>query len=156
MKINFKIKKGFSVMEIILAAAIFCIFSSAAISFLFLTLKTETQSEQAQTALQYAEEGIEAVRAIRDDSFDRLSDTEGSGLVFSDDKWDFGGDYDEFGIFKRTIAINEAKRDGDNNIISEGGEDDPNMKKIVSSVSWTSPSGGNVSVEITAYLSRWK
>jgi prepilin-type N-terminal cleavage/methylation domain-containing protein len=156
MKSILKNQKGFSILEIVLAAAVFCIFSAAAVSFLFLTLKAETQSQQEQSAIQYAQEGLEAVRAIRDDSFDRLSDRDSSGLDFSDGKWDFKDDYDSFDIFKRTIAIDTAKRDGENNIISSGTADDSDMKKVVSSVSWKTSSGEDVSVEMTTYLARWK
>lgn len=148
--------KGFSLVEIILAAALFCIFSASALLLLFSSLKAEQQGNQTQTALSYATDGIEAVRAIKDDSFDRLVDTEGSGLVFSGGEWDLSSDHDDFEIYRRVVSISPAERDGDGNIVSSGGTEDLNMKRVLSFVSWTTPSGKDVFIELEEYLSRWK
>ena len=146
--------KGFSILEVILAAGIFSIFSAAALMFMFSGLKGEQQGNNAQTALAYAREGLEAVRAIRDNSFDDMADTEGKGLDFSGGKWSLSGDHDNFDIYKRVISINAVKRDTDQNIVSGGGTDDPDMKEIISTVSWNSLSGQSVSVDLKTYLSR--
>jgi prepilin-type N-terminal cleavage/methylation domain-containing protein len=148
--------KGFSILEVVLAAALFCIFSTAAISFSFQALQAERQALQAEIALGCATEGIEAVRAIRDNSFDDLSDTNGSGLRFFDGHWQFDGDHDDYGAYKRVISIKTAKRDGDGNIITDGGTEDADMKRAVSSVSFLAPSGQTISVDLDTYLSRWK
>ena len=60
---------------------------------------------------------LEAVRAIRDNSFDDMADTEGKGLDFSGGKWSLSGDHDNFDIYKRVISINAVKRDTDQNIV---------------------------------------
>jgi prepilin-type N-terminal cleavage/methylation domain-containing protein len=153
---SFHCEKGFSILEVVLAAALFCIFSTVALSFSLQTLQAERQANQAEIAFGYATEGIEAARAIRDVSFDSLSDTNGSGLLFSDGHWQFDGDHDDFGVYKRVITIKTAKRDGDGNIVSDGGAEDVDMKQVVSSVSFLSSSGQQVSVDLDAYLSRWK
>ena len=94
------------------------------------------------------------MRAIRDNSFDEMADTEGKGLDFSGGKWSLSGDHDNFDIYKRVISINAVKRDTDQNIVSGGGTDDPDMKEIISTVSWNSLSGQSVSVDLKTYLSR--
>ena len=71
---------GFSLIEIILAVALFSIFSAVAITFSFQALQAEQKGNEKELATNYAEEGIEVVRAIRDDSFDNLNDTDSSGL----------------------------------------------------------------------------
>jgi prepilin-type N-terminal cleavage/methylation domain-containing protein len=150
------INKGFSILEVVLAAAIFCIFSTVALSFSLQALQAERRANQSEIALGYATEGIEAVRAVRDVSFDNLSNTDGSGLRFSDGHWQLDGDHDDFGVYRRVITINQVQRDGDGNIVSDGGTEDLNMKRAVSSVSFLSPSGEQVSVNLDTYLSRWK
>jgi hypothetical protein len=150
------LKRGFSIMEIILSAAIFCIFSASAITFMLTAIKAEQQGNQAEIAMQYASEGIEAVRAIRDDSFDRMADTDNTGLRFSDGKWKFEGEYDEFGIYRRSIKIISARRNGDGDIISDGGDEDLNMKRIVCTITWNSTFGREVSTDLVTYLANWK
>jgi prepilin-type N-terminal cleavage/methylation domain-containing protein len=154
--IAFRHDKGFSILEVVLAAALFCIFSTAALSFSLQALQAERQANQSEIALGYAAEGIEAVRAIRDISFENLSDTGGSGLLFSDGYWQLDGDHDDFGAYQRVITIKTAKRDGDGNIVTDGGTEDADMKHVVSSVSFLSPSGEPVSADLDTYLSRWK
>jgi prepilin-type N-terminal cleavage/methylation domain-containing protein len=160
MKQKFNIKsshdQGFTILEVVLASALFCVFSAAALSFMLQALRAENQAHRAEIALTYAAEGMEAVRAIRDDSFDNLSSTGGAGLIFSGDHWQFDGSYDEFDIYRRTISVTSAMRDGDGNIVVEGGTEDLNMKRIVSSVSFLSLSGQQTSTELTTYLSRWR
>lgn len=157
-KKKFKLGKcrGFSVLEVILSAAIFCVFSSSAVTFLLTGLKAEQQAVQAKNALYYASEGLEAVRAMRDISFENISDTTGSGLRFSDGQWRFAGEYDEFENYRRVISIFPVRRDSENNIILNGGHEDSDMKKITAQVFWTAPSSQTVSVELNTYLSRWK
>jgi prepilin-type N-terminal cleavage/methylation domain-containing protein len=157
MKKKSELKKGFSLIEVILATAIFSVFTVAAIMVMIGSQKSSLQAEQMDFATAYATEGIEAVRSIRNDSFDRLSDAQSSGLLFSNDSWEFDGEYNESGIFRRIIVVEKARRDGDGNItLDENDQEDENMKRIVSTVNWEASSGGNVSVEFVAYLSRWK
>jgi len=155
-KINNSRAKGFSILEIILSVAIFSIFSAAAVTFFMSALSAEQQSLQYETASSYATAGLEAVRAIRDDSFDNLNNMDKSGLEFSNDKWKLSGESDSFDIYKRVISISDVSRDGDGNIVSSGGTMDPDMKKIVSVVSWTDSSNQTASTELETYLSRWK
>jgi prepilin-type N-terminal cleavage/methylation domain-containing protein len=157
MKMNLtRDNKGFSLIEIILAAALFCVFSASALMLLFSSLKANQQANQAQTALACATEGVEAIRAIRDDSFDRLENTNGSGLLFSNGGWDFDSDHDDFGIYRRFISIAPAIRDGNGNVILGEGTEDENMKRVTSTVSWTALSGKEATVELEEYLTRWK
>ena len=151
-----KNQKGFSVVEIILAAGLFTIFSASAITLFIQSLESNRQDEQRERATTYASEGIEAVRAIRDGSFDDLDDTNGAGLKFSNGKWSFDGAHDNLDIFQRMVTVSPVQRDGQADIIASGGTSDLDMKKVTVEVSWTSSYQKKVSVDFTTYLSRWK
>ncbi len=148
-------KKGFSVLEIILAVALFSIFSTTAISFVLEAMQSQSQAQQFESAVTLAEDGIEKTRAVRNVSFDDLIVGNNFGLQFSDGKWQLKADGDESGIYERTLAIETVKRNGDGDIVTDGDED-LDMKKVVVNVSWKTESGQDVSTEMITYLSRWK
>lgn len=148
--------KGFSILEIILSVAIFSIFSAASVTFFLSALSIQQQSLQYSAAATYASAGIEAMRAVRDDSFDNLNNTDKSGLEFANGKWKLSGENDHFDIYTRVISISEVSRDGDGNVVTSGGITDSDMKKIVATVSWTDASGQTVSTAVETHLSRWK
>lgn len=149
-------RRGFSVLEVILAVALFSIFSTTAISFVLESMQVQTQAHQLEAAALYAQDGLEKVRAIRDVSFDNLVDGSEYGVNFNNGKWELKNTGDELDIYKRVITIETVKRDGEMDIVSTGGTDDLNMKKITVDVSWKSATGENVSIQSVTYLSRWK
>ncbi len=155
-KINKLYLKGFSILEVILSVALFSIFSAASITFFLSALSAEQKSLQYSAAATYASVGLEAVRSVRDGAFDDLNNTDNSGLDFSDGKWKLAGENDHFDIYQRTISISDVARDGDGNVTASGGTTDPDMKKIVSTVSWPDGAGRTVSTSVETYLSRWK
>src|SRR5258708_5508033 len=63
---------GFSVVEVILAAAIFLIFSSGSIAVVLQGFDANRTGAEVTIANQYAAEGIEAVRSIRDQSYTNI------------------------------------------------------------------------------------
>ncbi|NTW26939.1 MAG: prepilin-type N-terminal cleavage/methylation domain-containing protein [Candidatus Moranbacteria bacterium] len=156
MKKGISQKRGFSVLEVILAVALFSIFSTTAVSFVLESMQVQAQASQFENASLYAEDGLEKIRAVRDVSFDELVDGSEYGLNFNAGKWELKNGSDESEIYKRIITIETAKRDGELNIVSEDGADDLNMKKIIVDVSWKNATGENVSTQLVTYLSRWK
>jgi hypothetical protein len=59
------------------------------------------------------------------------------------------GESDEWEGFSRTVEIKKAQRDGDGNIVSEGGTADEDLKLVMVTVS-----KDDYSLEYSAYLSR--
>lgn len=149
-------KRGFSVLEVILAVALFSIFSTTSVLLTLSSLRASLQGNQREVALAYAAEGIEIVRAIRSDSFGNLIDAAATGLHYDAGKWEAQGDFDSFEIYKRVVSIAPAQRDENGDIVSGAANDDANMKKVVSAVSWRDSSGQEVSVELESYLANWK
>lgn len=132
-------KKGQSLIEVILALAIF-ILGVAAIGTLVLDASVSAQQGIDQTkGLLLAREGIEAVRSMKDNDFDNL-DLGTHGLSLSSSKWVLSGTSDNTDNATRTITISTVNAD---------------TKKIESTVSWISFARHTNSVTLTEYLTDW-
>jgi type II secretory pathway pseudopilin PulG len=141
--------KGFSILELMLSAALFSIFS-VSITLAVLQGSSATQSViTAELARQRAIEGIEAVRAIRAQSFDALQDTPSTGVQFNNGKWEFFGTQDEQNGFVRTISVQSGQRDSNGNIVDSGGTEDADLKLIIVTVT-----KNNFFLNFSTYLSR--
>lgn len=152
---QFHIKqKGFSIVEALLAVAIFAIFTIGILYLALDTLKRDSGVELNNIALSYAQEGIEAVRSIRDQNFLLLENGD-YGLEFNDEKWDFTNAPEEIEKFYlRTIKIEDVCRDEKGNI-SEFGIIDPDMKKIISEIVWNIGKVNPQKETLTTYFSNW-
>jgi len=128
---------GFSVVEIILAAAIFSMLATAMIGALVYGRASSDYAADRAQAHFLAEEGIEATRNIGDASFANL--TAGNhGLTISGGQWAFSGtsDVDASGLYTRVVNVSVGT----------------NRDTITSTVTW---SGGGNSVVLTAELTNW-
>ena len=85
-----------------------------------------------------AQEGIEAVRSLRDQSWDNLVD--GSHYLSQGTSWQLSTTPDDLGIFSRNIDISSV---------------DDNTKKITSLVSWQFTAGRGDSLSLVSYLTNW-
>jgi autotransporter-associated beta strand protein len=149
-------ESGFSVVEIILASAIFMIFSSGAIFVVLQSFDANRLGAEEASATQFASEGIEAVRSIRNQSFANLVNSTGTGITRNGSGvWTFGGVNNTFNKYTRIITVSSVQRDGSGNIVASGGTTDANTKKIVSKVTWSfTPTRVNT-VTLTTYLTNW-
>lgn len=155
---------GFSVVEIILAAAIFLIFSSAAVFVTLQGFDANRTGNEETIANEYASEGIEAMRSIRDQNYTALTDTNGTSVVGSGGSWALGvdGTTNTFGKYTRSIAIADVYRDtpdSSGNIVSSttaGSVLDPSTKKVTSTVTWNVTSARSDTVSQSVYLTNWQ
>lgn len=147
-------KKAFSLVEILLAIFIFTLFSTAVVYLSLDTASRATQVEVKNEALLYAEEGMEAVRNIRDRNY--LDLASGSyGLGFSSDTWSLvtaPETIDEY--YQRTVLIEDVYRDGAGDIAASGTLD-PETKKITVSVTWNWKGVLPKTTVLSTYLSNW-
>ncbi|MBI2444721.1 MAG: prepilin-type N-terminal cleavage/methylation domain-containing protein [Candidatus Magasanikbacteria bacterium] len=95
---------GFSLVEVILAAALLALITSAwAGSFWFGYEATLLAAERTR-AVALAEEGLEAVRNLRDQSFANL--VPGTyGVTTTGNQWQLSGAADTIGMFTRSVAL---------------------------------------------------
>ncbi len=152
---------GMSVVEVILAAALFILFATAAAIGVIGGLNANRQSGEYAVATQYAAEGIEAVRSIKNQSFTNLVNSAGTGIIRNaGNLWEFSGTNNTFDSsrYTRVMKVESVSRDAApplGNIVSPGGTLDGDTKKITSTVSWNYNSVLADSVILTTYLSDW-
>ena len=120
-------KKGFSIVEIVLAAALFAIFSVGAVGLVVQGLEANRLAAEQAIANQFAAEGLEMARAVRNQNFSGLSG--------------FSGTNNTFEKYTRTIASTSV---------------DADTYKITSTVSWAVKAGRNNSVVLNTYLTNWR
>lgn len=149
-------KKGFSIIELILAGAVFTVFSWGVIEVLLSGLVSDRLNQEVTIATAYATAGMEAVRTIKAESFDALATTSGSGVTKQDNFFVFDGESNVLdGKYTRTIVIAAGKRDGDGNITEGDGDNDVDTVRVTVTVAWqASPTRPN-SVVLQTYLTRY-
>lgn len=149
-------ESGQSVIEIILAVAIFVIIvSGVVVSTLGVINLNQTSSEEV-VALEFAKEGIEAVRSIKNQNYSSLVDSAATGISNASGVWSFSGVENVFDKYTRSIKIESVQRDASGNIVATGGTLDSNTKKVTATVSWNVSGSRNSSTSIGEYLTNWK
>lgn len=148
--------KGFSLLELMLAGAVFTLFAWGVIEVLFAGLATDRLAEETTIATGYATEGIEAVRQVRARQFDDVIVTDATGMVRDNGEWKFSGSKDTFEKYTRVIQIAEVNRDGDGDIDEGGGSADADTRKAIVTVTWNVTPSRRDSVVLETYLTRFK
>ncbi len=152
-------QQGFSLVEIVLSIALFGLFATALIGLLFASLDSDVQAEEKEIAVQYAEEGIEAVWSIRREAFNQLESGE-YGLDNSSGSWNFSGSSDLIDdIFTRVISISDVCRDSGGAIADcddIDAEIDIRTKQASSTVTYTAVTGVENEVSLVSYVTAWQ
>lgn len=134
------ITSGFSLVEALLSISLFAIsvtFLVGAIVYGQSVIQTSTQRARASFL---AEEGLEALRNMRDASFSNLTDgTFGVGVIGN--QWALSGAQDVNGIFTRRVTIAPI---------------DAYTKQITSVVTWTQNLQRNGTSTAVTYLTDWQ
>jgi Tfp pilus assembly protein PilV len=130
---------GFSIVEILLATAIFSILVGALAGIVIYGQASAAISGDRIRADQLAEEGVEAVRNIRNAGYSNLTDG-AYGLVQSGNVWTLSGTSDTNGIYSRQTTI------------ASGGS---NRKDVTSTVSWLA-NGQTRTASVTTRLTNWR
>ncbi|MFA6251338.1 MAG: prepilin-type N-terminal cleavage/methylation domain-containing protein [Candidatus Paceibacterota bacterium] len=154
--------RGFTIIEVLIACVIISLTTIALMSATTKGIELSNKALRQAQASMLIEEGIEAVKSIRDNDdnwtvIPSLSLETNYYLSFNlnTNTWSLNttpeAPIDE--IFTRTIVISEVNRDGNDDIASTGTVDD-NIKKINVTVSW--PDGGTInSKNINFYLTNF-
>lgn len=142
------LKKGIMLAEVLIAVFIFSVILGVLVTINNLYLTSVSSSLKSVKALYLAEEGMEAVRIIRDTSFSNFQNlTEGENyyLYFSNSAsstWEAttSDSYKNTEGIDRWFVLNPVRRDY-NKIATSTGNIDPNIKKVTVYVSWDDKSG---------------
>jgi len=131
---------GFSVVEIIVASAVFALVVTAFTGSLLYFNKSVIMAGARARAVFLAEEGLEAARNIRDQDFSNIVDGT-YGLAISAGQWIFSSSPDLTDNFSRKVEIS---------II------DANTKEVSSTVSWDKGLMDSGSAFLVTRLTNWQ
>lgn len=150
-------KAGFTLVEVLVACSII---SVSTLSLMHGAQKGITLSSDALSKSQASfllEEGAEAVKSIRDDSWTTISNISPNTPYYlffntTSNKWELvNSNLLIDAVFERSITISSVERNSDDDIVSSGGTEDPRTKKVTVNVSWNS-SGRQMSKSLSFYL----
>jgi len=150
-----EVNKGFGIIEIIIALGIFTIIASVGAINILHSFSSDRLSDEYNNALLYAQEGIEAVKSIDNQSFTYLIPGV-YGVDKSTGNWQLSGNQNSDPPYARTITISQVQRDVNGNIISSGGTIDGDTYKIESMVRWNFTPTRNNNVNLVSYLTNWR
>ncbi len=148
-------ERGVGLIEIVIAVFVISASLFSVLQLSVFALKATADRANKAKAVVFAQEGMEAVRNIRDGSWTNniapLSFGTTYYLTTSGSQWALTqtnpGALD--GKFTRAIVLENVSRDSNSNIVSAGGTNDINTKKATVTVTWSSPAK---SVQLVAYL----
>ncbi len=150
-------KKAFSIIEVIVAAAIVLLVGTVFVGVLSQTISLSGRSMHVIQASSLLEEGAEAVKTIRDNDWTTISNlTVGTTYYLSyssvTNLWSLTTTPSTIGIFTRTVVISAVNRDSNDDIVSSGGTLDVKTKKVTITTSFNSQSG-TISKTLVFYIS---
>ena len=134
-----KIKKGFALIEIILAIALFAIIITSVTGSIIYAQQSTSLAGNRARAVFLAEEGLEEARSIRDAGFSNLTDGT-HGLAISGNVWTFSGSSDSTDIYTRQITISSV---------------DENTKLVTCTVTWQQNAQRTGTVTLKTHLTNW-
>ncbi|EKE15717.1 MAG: hypothetical protein ACD_11C00108G0011 [uncultured bacterium] len=133
-------KYAFALVEVLLGVALFSLSISALIGTLIYGQESTVLSGDRVRASYLAEEGIEALRNIKDASFSNLTDGTW-GLTTTGNQWNLNGSSDANGEFTRQTQISTI---------------DADTKRATTTVSWTQNLQRIGSVVLDTYFTNWQ
>lgn len=147
-------KNGQVLVELLIAIALASILLPALLTGFVASREGKAQSGQRLEAAALLREAQEAIRSIREKGFSNIS---ANGTFYPNvtpaNDWELASGSQAIDGFTRQIQVSDSERDVNGNIVESGGTVDRSTKKVVSSVSWTTP--GAFSLTNTSYFQRY-
>lgn len=129
-------KQAFSLIEVIISAALIFLMATVFTNAMLTAQQGGAIAGTQARGLLVAQEGLEAVRNIRDYGFSSLVDGT-YGISQNAGTWALSGSNDIEDIFTRSVAIQTV---------------DASTKQVTSTVTWQKPNGRTGSVSLSEYL----
>lgn len=147
-------QRGQSLIELLVAMVIFALVGASIVMVVLDAYSSDRLGKEISEAYNFAQEGLEAVRTIRDRDFSLLVNGE-HGLKNTLGYWEFNGTNNIKGKYKRVIKIESVYRDAQGNI-SESGTIDSETKKVTSKVDWLFSPIRPQSISLSSYFTNWQ
>ncbi len=153
--VNMNNRRGQAILEIVIALAIFSFIAIAIVSLILGSLHGGQQGSQHLEADAFAQEGIEALRSIRDGAWNEVPSAQ-SGLTISGSQWIASGSSDSLPPFTRTITVSDVCRNAQGDIAAcPASYTDPHTKYAESRVDWTTIENTPNTVVQSSYFTNW-
>lgn len=145
---------GQTVIEVLVAVAIFAMFSTSAVFLILGSFESVRYGKDAEGASAFAQEGIDAARSVINQGWGELPVGGPYGLSSSSGHWQISGSGDVADKFSRTVSVEQVYRDGSGNI-APAGTADPRTKKIIAQVVWETVAGRSNLLNLISYFTLW-
>ena len=148
---------GQSILEVIVAMAVFALIGAALVTMVVGSFEGLKQGGEQTQAEALAQEGIEAIRSIRDRAWNENLYAQ-SAVEVSGNQWIFSGEgtTETIGQFVRSITFADVCRDGADNIATcPGLYVDVHSKEVKVEITWQRRPGVTNSVQRIAYVTNW-
>ncbi len=150
-------EEGFSLVEILLASAVFSLVVTAITGALIYGRQQAVRSGMNTKAVFLMEEGIEALYSLRNSGMNVLTYTQ-SAVSSGGGSWAFLGEgtQETIGQYTRTITFADVCRNASNVIaLCPSTYTDVHTKQATVEVEWATVPGGTRSLSSTVYLTNW-
>lgn len=134
-----KNQHGVSLLEVLIAGGVFALVATVLIGGYITVQSTSVLAGSRERAIALAEEGIEAVRSIRDSAYLELVPG-AHGLQQAGGHWTFAGASDTRGVFSRAITLSTI---------------DANTTRVESRVTWDQTQTRPGEITFTTDLTNW-
>lgn len=106
-----KSQAGFSLIELLVALGVFTVMATSIVMLSGLALDDAGKVLMRLRAKNYAREGVEAARSIKNEDWTKLTEGE-HGIEIENGKWTFAGNYDQPDTnFKRWVKVERTASD---------------------------------------------
>jgi type II secretory pathway pseudopilin PulG len=144
---------GQALVEVLVAIGITGILLPAIATAVVATREGRAQGERRLQAAALLRETNEAVRSMREKGWASFAVNGTYYPTISGGTWALTAGSQTTNGLTRQVVISDAQRNSSGAIVASGGTVDPSTKKVVATVSWTTPLSGSLSNE--AYLNRY-
>ena len=148
-----KSQVGQMFIELVLTIGIALILLPSLLTGFVATREGKAQQNQRLEAVGLLKESQEAVRSFREKNWNTFAINGTYHPQIASGSWSLISGSEQINGYTRQIVISDILRDATGAIVSQNGNIDPSTKKVVSTVSWTSPFFSNVTS--TQYLTRF-
>lgn len=145
--------KGQTLVELLLVIGLSAIILPAILTGLVASRSGKVQQNLRLEAVTLLKEAQEAVRNAREKDWNTFA-VNGTfhPQIAVDNSWSLAANAETINSFTRSVVISDVNRDLSGAIVLTGGTLDPSTKKVVTTISWSSPTLS--SVTSTAYIAR--
>ncbi|TSC64430.1 MAG: hypothetical protein G01um1014106_125 [Parcubacteria group bacterium Gr01-1014_106] len=154
------LQSGQALIELLVAFGVFGIFSVGITTLSVDALWAIQTGPEHTAASAYAHEGLEAARQIADRSWTALTLGDHGVTIETagaETRYAFSSTSDTRGILSRVVRVEDAQRDANGNIVTQGGTSDPDTRRVISTVTWqTGFTRRQAQTTTTTLLTNWE